>query len=88
MSDVQSVSSVPHYTIHVTGSMPLEPRFFFDDSDTNAHEGVTAEECAREIANYVDKHGLSRFLLDWNLDDVNVYVNDVEAVVKGIAKAL
>lgn len=72
------------FTIQVEGAISLAPKFFFDDSPVNEHEDVTELECAREVSRYIEKHGLSRWLLDWNLDDLSVYVGSYPAVLNGI----
>lgn len=72
------------FSIQIDGALSLEPKFFYDDSPDNEHEDATELDCAREVSRYIDKHGLSKWLLDWNLDDLNVYVGNYPAVLNGI----
>lgn len=71
------------FTIHISGVIPLAPRFFYDDSPVNEHEDATELGCSREVARYVAKHGLTAWLRDWNLDDLTVYIGDYPAVLNG-----
>lgn len=79
----QNVSS-GLFSIRINGEMTLAPRYFYADSDVNDHADKTELDCAREVARYIDAHGLSSWLFEWNLDDIDVYVGNYPAVLKGI----
>lgn len=63
------------FSILYGGFTKLDRRFFYVDSDTNAHEDATEAECAAEARSYIEEHGLATFLRDWSLDqDVTIHV--------------
>ena len=71
------------YRLRIEFETELDPRFFFDDADVNAHEDATEVDCARQVADYVHRRGLSFFLSDWNVDDLDIHVGMYPAVLAG-----
>jgi len=78
------VEMTAKFGIVIHGAMLLEPKFFWDDSPVNEHEDATELDCAREVSRYIEAHGLSMWLREWNLDDIDVYVGEYPAVLQGV----
>ena len=66
--------------ITIGGSVNLQPRYFWNDSPVNDHADASAADCATEVRKYIESHGLTNFLADWELEtDVTVHVGGEQA---------